>query len=176
MSNSKNPRWENWFFRTHSHAELADWTARMRFFRFCRAVGGFALDGGTLRCILRVGSEAELIELTGALGIPLHELPADAPAMVRGQTYTMKEMRKFRTRMEAFPRFEQLGWITLASVECMARVSRDGLDLQLSGAAGDSYEVSEADVANAIKIEAVLDPFAERVLQPPPDNDHWFRG
>jgi hypothetical protein len=123
-----------------------------------------------------VSTEAELIELADGLGIPLRELPADAPAMVRGQPYTMEEMRKFRPRMEAFPRFEQLGWVTLASVECLGRVGRDGLELQLSGAAGDPYEVGEDDVANAIKVEAVLSPFAERVLQPPPDSDRWFRG
>ena len=42
MDTSAKARFENWFFRSHSRAELVEWTARMRFFRFCRAIGGVA--------------------------------------------------------------------------------------------------------------------------------------
>jgi hypothetical protein len=176
MDDSERARFENWFFRSHSRTELLDWTARLRFFRFCRAIGGLANDPDLLRCILRVGSEADLVELTSGLGIPLRELPMDAPAPVLGQSYTLAELRKFPTRMEAFPRFQQLGWVTLAAVRCWAWVGSEGLELQLSGAAGDPYEVTEGDVVNATKIEGLLAPFAARVLPPPDGSDRWFRG
>ena len=126
-------KWHDWFFRTHNPAELKEWTSRMRFFRFHRAIGGHANDGDTLRCALRVESEADLAELTGKLGIALQELPSNEPQPVLGQRYSASEMRKFRYRMEPFPRFQQLGWITLASVECWAHVSGSRLELELSG-------------------------------------------
>ena len=176
MPISDEGRWRDWFFRSHSQAELEEWTARMRFFRFYRAIGGHANDGDTLRCALRIDTAAELVEVAAKLGITLHELPVDEPQPVRGKQYTVAEFDKFRWRMESFPRFEQLGRITLASVNCFAHVWDSRLEIQLSGAAGDPYEVTDQDVANAVLVEQALLPFSDRVLPPPPDDEHCFRG
>ena len=50
------------------------------------------------------------------------------------------------------------------------------LHLQLSGAAGDPYEVTAQDVANAVLVEQVLLPLSEKVLPPPLNDEHCFRG
>lgn len=176
MQNSGDAQWHAWFFRTHSLEELKEWTARMRFFRFYRAIGGHANDGDTLRCALRVETEPELIALTSSLGISLRELPASEPQPVLGQQYAVAEMRKFRRRMESFPRFEQLGRIALASVECFAHVWDSRLEFQIFGAAKDPYEIEEKDVANAIRIEQVLLPFSAKVIPPPLDDERCFLG
>jgi hypothetical protein len=168
-------RW-NWFFRSHSRGELEDWTARLRFFRFYRAIGGQANDGDTLRCTLRIDSESDLVDVTSALGISLRALPANEPQPVLGREYPVEEMRKFRSRIESFPRFEQLGRSRIAFVECFAQVWDSRLELQLSGAAGDPYAVTEEDVANAVKVERLLAPLAERVLPPPSDDERCFIG
>ena len=176
MQDSEEGRSHAWFFRSHSPAELKEWTARMRFFRFYRAVGGQANDGDTLQCALSVSTESELIALTSALQINLLELPADERQLVTGQQYTIAELRRFRRRMESFPRFEQLGRIRLAAVECFASVWDSRMELRLSGAAGDPYEVSEEDVPNAIQIERLLIPFADKVIPPAPDDKRCFLG
>jgi len=176
MENSTETGWHNWFFRSHNPAELQDWTARMHFFRFYRATGGHANDGDSLRCALRVDTEAELIAVTQALGINLRELLPDEPQPILGKQYTVAEVRRFRSRIEPFPRFEQLGRIRLASVECSAHVWNSRLELELSGAAGDPFEVSEADVANAVRVEQLLLPIADKVLRPPLDDKRCFSG
>lgn len=176
MQSSEEARWHAWFFRTHSPEELKEWTARMRFFRFYRAIGGHANDGDTLRCALRVENEAELIALTSNLGISLRELPANEPQPVLGQQYAIAEVRKFRRRMESFPRFEQPGRITLASVECFANVWDSRLEFQIFGSATHPYEIEEEDVAKAIRIEQVLLPFSEDVIPPQLDDERCFVG
>jgi hypothetical protein len=154
-----DPKWVNYFFRTHSRAELEEWTTRMRFFRFCRAMGGFANDPDILLCALRVQSEAELIHLTQALGIPLQEVPT------MGQTVQLGRNRP--TPIEAFPRFVQPGRVQLAETDCYAWVGKDRLELTVAGAAAVPYEVDVNDVEVALKIEAILAPFAGLVIDPP---------
>lgn len=50
-------------------------------------------------------------------------------------------------------------------------VRADRVEIHLGGAAGDPYEVSEADVAHAEALEAALGPLAERILDPPLPGD-----
>jgi hypothetical protein len=176
MRRSQTDKWHAWFFRSHSREQLRAWTARMRFFRFYRAVGGHANDGDTLRCGLRVESEADLVALTGGLGIELRELSTDEPQPVVGRPYKLAEMRDLRHRMEPFPRYEQLGRVTLASVDCFAYVWGDRLEIQVCGAAGDPYEVGEDDVTNAVHIERLILPYASKVIPPPLDDRYCFRG
>jgi len=176
MESYEEVKWHAWFFRAHSPEELKEWTARMRFFRFYRAVGGHANDGDTLRCALRVETEADLIALTSNLGVSLRELPTNEPQPILGKQYPLAEIRKFRRRIESFPRFEQIGRITLASVECLANVCDSRLELQIFGAPANPYEIAEADVANAIRIEQVLLPFSDKVIPPPLDEKRCFLG
>jgi hypothetical protein len=176
MEHSNDPKWEAWFFRKHPRAELAGWTARLRFFRFWRALGGLANDGDTLRCALCVETERELFTVTQGLGIPLQVLPPDAPTVRVGQSYTLAEMRRLPSRMERFPQYAQLGRVTLAKVECLAQVWLDRLVLQVFGAAGDPFEVSEADVENAAKIEELIVPLSHMVVEAPVDSEYCFRG
>lgn len=46
------------------------------------------------------------------------------------------------------------------------------LTFTLSGAASNPYEVTEADVVNAERIESLVAPLAERVIDPPIDHEH----
>jgi hypothetical protein len=174
MDYPKDPKYAAYFFRRHSFEELQAWTERMRFFRFCRAIGGHANDGDMLLAALRVESEADLVAVAAALGIALRELPADTPAPVPGRIYRGDELARFPSRIDGHPRFEQPGTITLAGVRCFAWVFPGRLELQLSGAAGDGYEVTEEDVRNAVTIEAAMAPVADRVIDPPLKGERCF--
>jgi hypothetical protein len=165
MRKLDDPKWVDYFFRAHSRAELEAWTSVMRFFRFCRAIGGHANDPDSLLCALRVDSEAQLVHLTGSLGIPLHGVPAFGHSSALG--------RNRPTPIEAFPRFIQPGRIQLAGTDCFAWVGQDRLELSVHGAAPIPYEVDRQDVENARKIEELLAPFADQVIDPP-DEDRCF--
>ncbi len=45
-------RWEQWLYERHGKAELAEWVPTLRYFRYCRAVGGHANDGDQLVVLL----------------------------------------------------------------------------------------------------------------------------
>jgi hypothetical protein len=139
MEYPKDPKYAAYFFRRHSFEELRAWTETMRFFRFCRAIGGHANDGDLLVAAVRVESQADLAAVAAALGI--------AP---------------------------RAGQAEIAGVRCFVAVHPGQLELWLSGAAGDAYEVSEEDVLNAVKIEAALASVADRVIDPPMAGERCF--
>jgi hypothetical protein len=170
MENRRDPN-DRWLFRSHSRAELEDWARRMRFFRFCRAIGGHANDGDQLLVAVRITSESDLVAVASALGIALRELPADAPVPQPGRAYRGDEMAAFRTRIDAHPRFEQPGHVTLAGARCFAWVHPGRLEIALAGADGDPYEVTERDVENALALEPLLSPLADRIIDPPCEGD-----
>jgi hypothetical protein len=62
-------RWQDYLYRSHSEAELADWARRLDHFRFCRAIGGHANDGDALLVALRYSSAADLESLWRELGV-----------------------------------------------------------------------------------------------------------
>jgi hypothetical protein len=164
----------SWLFRTHSFNELQEWTTRMRFFRFCRAFGGHANDSDELLAALRVETEAELLAVTTHLGIALRTVPIPTPAPIPGKQYTVAEFSQFPRPMAPFPRFEQPGRARIAGVECFVWVSPGRIELKLSGAAGDPYEVTGEDVENAIRIETLIAPLAELVIDPPRESERCF--
>ena len=174
MRYPEDPKFAAYFFRRHSFAELQEWTEALRFFRFCRAYGGHANDGDDLRAALRVDSEDDLITLAAGLGIALRELPASAPQPQPGLSYSIEEFAAFRSRVEAYPRFEQPCHVALGGVPCFVYVHRGRLELSLSGADGDPYEVSQRDFQHALKLEALIAPFAARIIDPPLDGDRCF--
>jgi hypothetical protein len=174
MKYPEDPKLASWLFRTHSFAELHEWTARMRFFRFCRAFGGHANDGDQLLAALRVETEADLLAVSTQLGVVLRTVPIPTPAPIAGARYTIAEFSEFPTPIVPFPRFEQPGWVRIAEVACSVWVSPGRLELTLQGAAGDPYEVTDQDVENAVKIETLMAPLAERVIDPPRESERCF--
>ena len=69
-----DPRWEKWLYETHHPDELHAWAIRLRYFRFCRAIGGHANDGDHLRVALRSETEPALGKLfkdPGVAAIPI---------------------------------------------------------------------------------------------------------
>ena len=167
MKDLDDPKWVEYFFRPHSRAELEEWTSTMRCFRFCRAMGGHANDPDILLCALRVDSEAALIHLARTLGIPLREVPGIGQAFRAGGNRP--------TPIDAYPRFMQPGRVQLAGVDCFVWVGPDRLEISVFGAASIPYEVDLHDVENARKIEELLVPFADQVIDPP-NEDRCFSG
>src|SRR5688500_4963357 len=98
-----------WLYQDHAERQLREWAKPLRVFRFCRAYGGHANDGDSLRVVLACGSEPELREICTRLGLPLTELPLDEPRPVPGQPYPAEEYARFRTPIDEFPQWKQPG-------------------------------------------------------------------
>ena len=138
MDANQDPKWLAYLYHRHSQTELTDWTRQLRFFRFCRAIGGHANDGDELLCAVRCADDAARAALFGALGL------------------------------------SQTGRVVLAGVTVFCSVRLGRLELSLFGAAGDPYEVTQADVDNALRVEPLLEPHAANILVPPRAGEHCF--
>ncbi len=70
LEKARDSRWRDYVFCRPSRAELIAWGRRLRYFRFCKAIGGFAQDGDQLRVALRYTTIADLRQLLAQLGLP----------------------------------------------------------------------------------------------------------
>lgn len=170
---SDQERLEDYMFRTHSRAELREWGNALRFFRFCRAAGGHANDGDTLEAALGFRDLDELHALCRGLGFSLTPLPPDEPQPVVGQSYSGADFGRFRTPIDDYRLWEQPGRKELAGVSVFLWVHAGKLRLSLSGD-DDPYEVTEADVEKAKRLEVLLEPLAQAIVDPPNDSDRCF--
>lgn len=158
---------ERHLFETHSAAEIARWCAGLKRFRFCRARGGFAGDGDSLKASIEFADEAELTHVMHSLGVTLNLLSPDDPKPVPGKAYTGQEWKQFKTAVAEFPRYEQPGWEQIAGVPAFVWVGARRVDIDLSGAGGDLYAVTERDYENALKVEGRIGSLALRFVHPP---------
>lgn len=163
-------RLEFWMFRTHSRAELRAWGNALRFFRFCRAIGGHANDGDSLETALGFRDLEELHALCKELGFSLTPLPPDEPQLVVGRSYSGAELAKFRTAIHDYPSWEAPGRKEIGGVTVSLSVNGGKLYLTLYGE-DDPYEVTEADVERARRVEAVLEPLAHAIVDPPIESE-----
>lgn len=166
-----DPRWEAWLYERHPRTELRDWATRLRWFRYCRAVGGHANDGDELRLVVRAETERELLATFAALGITPTVLPAGAPQPVPGVAYTAEEYAAFTTRIHRFPHLGQPGQVRVGGQRAFAWVRAGRLELSLSDP-DDPYEVTARTVASAIAIEALPAVAALSIIDPPLDDRH----
>jgi hypothetical protein len=161
---------EAWLYETHPESELRRWATSLRFFRFCRAYGGHANDGDSFKAALHFNSAAELIALLGRLSVDLNPLPRDEPRPIPNHPYSWEEFSRFRDPIPDFPQWEQPGLRTIDSVPAFLSAESGALVIQLAGESGNEYAVAEDDFRNAQKLEPMLLPLAEHIIDPPQDN------
>ena len=164
-------RWLAYLYERHSRSVIAEWALSLRFFRYCRAHGGHANDGDRLLIALGVGDRADLERKFEGLGIPLKVLPEDEPTPVPGRSYRGDEYAKFRPRIKQYPEIQQPGHVRLSGVAAHAWVERDRLAISIANEA-DPYEVTEAAVSGAGRVELLIAQLAEAVIDPPEDTRH----
>ena len=170
MRNDDVGRWERYLYENHSKASLAEWAPTLRFFRYCRAFGGHAGDGDSLRVVLKFESRSDLERLFSHLGIPLVLLPPDEPKPVPGKPYPADEMSRFRSAVRRFPDIMQPGHVSLRGVPTFTWVNDDRVTIDCKG--GNVWDVDETAIASARRLEPLLEPLDAHVLDPPQDTPH----
>ena len=163
-------RWQQYLYEKHPQTKIGLWARRLKYFRFCRAYGGHSNDGDRLKVALKIDSQGDVIETCSRLGLPLRRIPPDALKPVPGVFYSMEEYaRKFNSSVLGYPTIAQLGWTTLLGFKVNVWISSDRLEVSVMSE-DDIYSVSAAAVDVASKIEGLLRPLEERLIEPPQDN------
>lgn len=164
-------KWEQYFFRDHGAAELRGWARRLRLFRFSRAVGGHANDGDSLDCALRYRSVAELEAFFALIGLPLVRYGSGAPPAEPQLTSSGEGYVSVPLLIPGTTWIRQPGHCTIAGND--AFVWCDENIISISATPG-KYDVTEADVENARRIEAVVRNAGLEVQDPPRDTRYCF--
>jgi hypothetical protein len=144
LDQARDLRWREYVFRNPTRAELIAWAKRLRYFRFCRAIGGFAQDGDQLRVALRYTSPADLRQLLLQLGLP---------PLTKQDTHRRPLARQ----------------VALAGEYAFLTIDRvPALQLTLSIAdSKNPYSVTSSAVAAAVAVEGLLQAHEARIIDPP---------
>jgi hypothetical protein len=144
LEKARDPSWRANLFRGPIQAELLAWARRLRYFRFCKAIGGFAQDGDQLRVALRCTTNADLRQLLAQLGLP---------PLARQDAYRRPLARH----------------VQLAGQRAFLTIDRvPALQLNLSLADSEKpYDVTTSAVTAAIAVETLLLAHEARIIDPP---------
>jgi hypothetical protein len=165
---------EDYLLRSHSKEVLQQWASALRFFRFFRAYGGHANDGDSLVVAFRYTGLRDLKHLCDDLGLPLNQLHPDRPKPIPGQRYTFRQFSVFKSEIGDFPDFEQPGHQTIYGEDVFVWCEGGKMKISVKCRGDDGYSVTEDDVESAKRIEAHLEQFRGRVIDPPEDTDHFL--
>lgn len=151
-------RWERYMYEWHTPEELAGWAKQLRVFRYCRAYGGHANDGDALKAAILINNRHDLEEVCSHMGMELKVLPAlhdgDPP---------------YSRSIQAYPEYEQPGWIEISEVPLHVWVYPDRLELHLADPI-NRHVVTQEVLNAAVIVEQILEPLYERIIDPPQDN------
>ena len=132
--------------------ELTDrWNRELRYFHFTYAHGGPANDADRLFAEIAFDGEAALLALFETFGAALRRVPADAKRFVPGQRYATTKDLTFA--IHAWPQFVEPGEVSVFGIRALVRVGLNVVSVEVYGAEGDPWQVTESDFQNALKLE-----------------------
>jgi hypothetical protein len=146
----------DYMFQDHSPEECLRWAQSLHYFYFMRAFGGHAGDSDQLEVVFQFSDFSDLTKKLNLLGIALQKIPADKEIPVPGKSYPGDVYATLASPIPQFPEYEQPGHVTINDTPIFCYIVENRLELTLFGGNGDSYSVSEIDVANAQKIEIII--------------------
>jgi hypothetical protein len=165
---NEESRWQLYLYETHSEQVLRSWAHALQYFRFCRAYGGHANDGDQLLVAIQLQSEQDLLEIFGALRIPVEPTTEREPRSVLSAPSELARLPP-KIPLVHIPGFFQPGHCSIAGAHVHAWVQTGRLELSIADAQSP-YDVTVAAVESARAVERLLDPLAGRLLDPPQDN------
>lgn len=143
-------RWVQYLYEQHSEAELKEWGARLRFFRYFRAYGGHANDGDSLDIALKYESTQSLIHLLRCLDIGPFIFIEKPDQPIVGRSYSFEEYSSFPSLIRDTEWIKQPGHCEIWGVKVF--VWCDSGLINISASPG-SYVVTSDHVAFAEKLE-----------------------
>lgn len=163
-----NPRWLAYLFEVHAEETLRAWAQRLRLFRFCRAVGGHANDGDELLLVYAYRDPGELHGFFDALGAPLVQHQLAPPQPIPGVAYPLDEAQKFPSLIPNTSWLQQPGHCQIGQEAAFIWCTDQQIQLSLS----HGFDVTEADVERAERLERVLHNVTLPRVDPPVARRH----
>lgn len=150
-----------------SRATAERWNRSLKHFRFTFAHGGHANDMDLLSASVTFEAGIEGLEAIFAkLELPLVRIPPGAPRAEVGRSYTPEEWRALPKPVRAYPDYAEPQFTTLLGASACVTVYRDRIDLMVSGAHGNVWEVTETDFEHARRLEAELERRGVAFVEP----------
>ena len=146
----------DYIFQDHSPEECLEWAKNLHYFYFMRAFGGHANDSDQLEVVFRFSDFTDLTKKLSLLGITLQKIPEGKEVPIPGKSYPGDVYTTLANPVPQFPEYEQPNRVTIANIVVFCYIFEHRFELALFGGNGDSYSVSDIDVTNAKKIEALI--------------------
>lgn len=150
---------ESYMFREHSASELVAWTRRLSYFRFVRASGGLANDGDFLLAEIPLTPELTLLNLLTNFGWVI-----DSARTEMLESLPEERWNRINARMEDPVLFQN------PNIH-VSIFKQKGLRIEIFGAAGDPYSVTNTDVVLAEAVEVLMKPLNFNFVE----SDHRYR-
>lgn len=163
--------WERYFFERHKADELIGWANRLRLFRYFRAFGGHANDGDSLDCAFRYHSLGDLERFFSTIGVTLVHFDALPPQPQSGIAYSSDEYARFPSLIPDTEWIGQPGHCEIGGMHAFVWCSEDVITVS---ATPRSYDVTSIHVAQAERIETVLQAVDLEIQDPPSDSKHYL--
>jgi hypothetical protein len=145
----------DYLFEEHSPQELRAWARRLARFRFCRAFGGPVGDADRVQLAVRAGSVEDALEIVAAVGAEPREHPVSPDLQ----------------RSEVAPGVLQPGWVRIDGETAFVWIERGRIEVSVNDP-DDVWNVTEAAVRAAERIEPRFAPYDDRRIDPPLDTWH----
>ncbi len=164
----QDAHWCEILFRDHPKARLRAWALSLRYFRFVRGSGGGMDDhGDCLMVALRFGSHQDLVQIFAALGVSA--VPLDPSA--GGSGHVAFAARVPDPSADRVVESTAPGSIMIKGTPVSAYQQPGRLELSV-GDQDKPYDVTAAAVESARQIEVLLAALADRLIDPPKDDQH----
>jgi len=162
--------WTRYLFESHPEETLRTWAQRLSIFRFFRAYGGHANDGDSLDVAYRYCSLQELESFLNSLGVNLIKYSEQPPQPQSGVSYRGDEFAKFPSLIADTEWVQQPGNCVISGKKVFIWCERDLVKISI----GESYQVTEAEVASAEVVERLLLGSTLERVDPPFDTKHYI--
>lgn len=166
---------KNDYFSIHPRELLKNWANRLGIFRYVRAQkpqDTLDQQGDELQCKFSYSSEKELLEFFSTIGVKplIYEDEPKKPTIVRRDGRQVIDSNGCPFIIPGTQWIQQPGFLYVQGIP--TNIWCEENYIKISGKAHSDWKISEIDVLNAEKLEAILLKSQLALIDPPVDNDH----
>jgi hypothetical protein len=167
----------SYYFSVHSSEVLKSWANRLKFFRYIRAQKSQTTlyqEADGLECRFSYNGVEELLEFFKCIGITpiVYGAEENQSELKEGEVNPPIKYHKFKDMIPGTKWIRQPMAVNLQGVPAHIWCEKDYIIV--NGKAHNDWTISEADISNAEKMEAVFISCELNVIDPPVDNDACF--
>ncbi len=162
-------RWAPYFFANHSEGDLIILSGLLKRFRYTRATGGFANDADTLELKVKIGSQAEILQVFKKLELAPTIFSSKPEQPIPGKPYNGEEMSKFPSLIQGTEWIKNPAHTMIFDVNIFMMCYEQAVYFSLNS----GYDgVTPQNIQNAKTLEAIFLSLGFEYIDPPTDTPH----